>query len=126
MDINIILAASELGKEVRFLGFDWNYFSIIGGIGMGIFSSRFVVQWIASEKAGDSVIPLSFWYLSIWGSVISATYFILQREPIGTLAYLPNIFIYMRNLALIRKKKKLAAAAASQTPVEESEPAGSR
>lgn len=111
MDFHIILAASELGKEVRFLGFDWNYFSIIGLIGMGIFSSRFVVQWVASEKAGDSVIPISFWYLSIWGSVISAIYFILQREPIGTLAYLPNVFIYLRNLALIRKKRRAQAEA---------------
>lgn len=127
MDIFSLLAATVAGQEHRIGWFDWNYLVIIGFLGNAVFSMRFLVQWRASEKAKDSVIPLSFWYWSIGGSVIMAVYFFLQRDPVGVLAYLPNSFIYLRNLALIRKKKlAMSAAAASQTPIEESEPAGSR
>ena len=64
---------------------------------------RFLVQWIASERQGESVIPVSFWYWSIGGSVIMCLYFIFKRDPVGILAYLPNSLIYIRNLMLIRK-----------------------
>jgi lipid-A-disaccharide synthase-like uncharacterized protein len=71
---------------------------------------RFISQWLASEKRGESVIPLSFWYWSIAGSAIMGLYFLFRRDPVGILAYLPNSFIYLRNLHLIRKKKLEAAA----------------
>jgi len=120
MNADLLLAVTTIGQEHRFLGMDWSYLSIIGIIGQLVFGSRFYVQWIASEKAGDSVIPLSFWYLSIAGSVILAIYFISRREPIGTLGALPNSIIYIRNLMLIKKKKlAMTAAAPSQTPVEQ-------
>jgi len=78
------------------------------------------VQWIASEKRGESVIPVSFWYWSIAGSVIMCLYFLFRRDPVGIVAYLPNSLIYWRNLHLIQKRK-LAATAASptQAPHEE-------
>jgi lipid-A-disaccharide synthase-like uncharacterized protein len=80
---------------------------------------RFLVQWIASERQGESVIPVSFWYWSIFGSVIMCLYFIFKRDPVGILAYLPNSLIYIRNLMLIRKGKSAATAAApSQHPRE--------
>jgi lipid-A-disaccharide synthase-like uncharacterized protein len=121
MTANLILAATVFGKEHRFLGLDWNYLVLFGLIGNAIFSMRFLVQWIASERKGESVIPVSFWYWSIAGSVIMCLYFIFQRDPVGILAYLPNSFIYFRNLRLVRKKKlALTAAAASQAPREES------
>jgi len=118
--MDFVLAVTVLGKEYRFLGLDWNYFTILGLIGNAIFSTRFLVQWWASEKKGESVIPVSFWYWSIAGSVIMCVYFLLQRDPVGILAYLPNTAIYMRNLHLI-KKRKLAPTAAvpTQTPKEE-------
>ena len=52
---------------------------------------RFLVQWIASERQGESVIPVSFWYWSIAGSVIMCLYFIFKRDPVGILAYLPKL-----------------------------------
>ena len=73
---------------------------------------RFLVQWIASERQGESVIPVSFWYWSIAGSVIMCLYFIFKRDPVGILAYLPNSLIYIRNLMLIQKGKSAATAAA--------------
>lgn len=117
-----MLAVTVVGEQHRFFGLDWSYLSILGFIGNAVFSMRFLAQWIASEKRGESVIPLSFWYWSIGGSMIMGLYFIFRRDPVGILAYLPNSFIYLRNLQLIRKKKLAATAAAnSQQPVEESE-----
>lgn len=120
MGDSFFLAVTWFGKETRFLGLDWNYLVLFGLIGNAIFSMRFLVQWLASEKAGESVIPLSFWYWSIAGSIIMGLYFVFQRDPVGILGYLPNSCIYIRNLRLIRKRKLAATAAApSQTPREE-------
>ncbi len=63
---------------------------ILGFIGNALFSMRFLVQWLASERQGESVIPVSFWYWSIAGSVLMCIYFVFRRDPIGILAYLPN------------------------------------
>src|SRR6516165_530036 len=108
-----------IGKEYRFLGLDWSYLVILGLIGNLTFSMRFLVQWIASERQGESIIPVSFWYWSIGGSVIMCLYFIFKRDPVGILAYLPNSLIYIRNLMLIQKGKSAPTAAApSQHPRE--------
>jgi lipid-A-disaccharide synthase-like uncharacterized protein len=116
------LAVTVVGEQHRFLGLDWSYLSILGLIGNAVFSTRFLAQWIASEKRGESVIPLSFWYWSIAGSILMGIYFFFRRDPVGILAYLPNTYIYVRNLQLIRKRKLAATAAAdSQRPIEESE-----
>ena len=88
----------------RLFGLDWSMLSVFGLLGNAIFSARFLVQWIASERQGESVIPLAFWYLSIAGSVILFTYFVVRHDPVGTLAYVPNSFVYARNLWLIRKR----------------------
>ena len=88
----------------RLFGLDWSLLSVFGLLGNAIFSARFLVQWIASERQGESVIPLAFWYLSIAGSVILFTYFVVRHDPVGTLAYVPNSFVYARNLWLIRKR----------------------
>ena len=119
MNTLAIIAITWIGKEYRFLGLDWSYLVVLGFIGNAIFSMRFLVQWVASERQKESVIPVSFWYWSIAGSVIMCFYFIFKRDPVGILAYLPNSLIYIRNLMLIRKSKfALTAAAPSQKPRE--------
>lgn len=117
-----IFAVTWIGKEYRFWGLDWSWLMVLGLIGNAVFSTRFLAQWLASEKRGESVIPVSFWYWSIAGSVIMGLYFIFRRDPVGILAYLPNSIIYFRNLHLIQKHKLAPTAAApSQTPREEAE-----
>jgi lipid-A-disaccharide synthase-like uncharacterized protein len=119
MNALLILAVTWVGKEYRFAGLDWSYLVVLGMIGNATFSMRFLVQWIASERQGESVIPISFWYWSIAGSIIMCLYFIFRRDPVGILAYLPNSLIYIRNLALIRRRKfALTTAAPSQQPRE--------
>ena len=85
---------------------DWSepyYWIAFGLAGNAAFATRFLVQWIASERAEKSVIPVSFWYLSIVGSLILLVYAIHRGDPIFTLAYLPNALIYGRNLVLMRR-----------------------
>lgn len=79
----------------------------IGFIGQGFFSTRFLVQWIASEKAGKSIIPNSFWIFSILGSGLLLTYAIYRKDPVFILGQAPNLLIYSRNLYLIRKENRL-------------------
>jgi lipid-A-disaccharide synthase-like uncharacterized protein len=80
--------------------------AILGFTGQLIFFMRFLVQWLASEKAGRSMIPIAFWYLSIGGSVLLLLYGILDRDPVIILGQAIGCFVYLRNLALIRKAQK--------------------
>ena len=81
------------------------FFLIIGFAGQGLFASRFIVQWIYSEKKGVSTIPIVFWYLSIFGGLGLLTYAIFREDPVIISGQLFGIFIYLRNLILIYKKK---------------------
>ncbi len=98
-------AVTWIGREHRVWGLDWSYLTLLGLVGNVVFSTRFLIQWMASERKGESVIPISFWYWSIFGSIIMCLYFIFKRDPVGILAYLPNSFIYFRNLHLIKRRQ---------------------
>ena len=78
---------------------------MLGLLGQVLFFSRFLVQWIASEKKGRSTIPLSFWYLSIGGGGLLLVYAIWRRDPVITLGQLVGLFVYVRNLMLIHRHK---------------------
>ena len=82
-------------------------FLIIGFVGQGLFASRFVIQWIYSEKKGESLIPITFWYLSIFGGLALLIYAIFRKDPVIIMGQLFGILIYLRNLILIYKKNKL-------------------
>lgn len=77
---------------------------IVGLIGQLLFFSRFVIQWIASERAKSSVMPPVFWYLSLVGSGFLLAYSYHISDPIFLVASVLNIFIYLRNIALINNK----------------------
>ena len=82
------------------------FFLCIGFLGQGVFASRFIVQWIYSEKKGESYIPIIFWYLSIIGGIGLLTYAIFRKDPVIILGQTFGIFIYLRNLILIYNIKK--------------------
>ena len=79
-------------------------FLVIGFTGQGLFASRFIVQWIYSERVGKSSIPVIFWYLSIFGGIGLLTYAIFRQDPVIIVGQTFGIFIYVRNLFLIYKK----------------------
>ena len=80
------------------------FFLIIGFAGQGLFASRFIVQWVYSERKGESSIPIIFWYLSIFGGFGLLTYAIFRQDPVIILGQSFGIIIYLRNLILIYKK----------------------
>jgi lipid-A-disaccharide synthase-like uncharacterized protein len=85
---------------------------LVGFVGQFVFMMRFVVQWIASERKKQSVVPLAFWYLSLAGSLITIVYAIYRRDPVFTAAFCLNILIYIRNLYFIHGKPKAPEAPA--------------
>jgi lipid-A-disaccharide synthase-like uncharacterized protein len=84
---------------------DTPFWLAFGLLGNAAFASRFLVQWIASERAGESIVPKVFWHLSILGSVILLIYAVHAENLVFTLAYLPNCVVYVRNLMLINRKQ---------------------
>lgn len=81
---------------------------IIGFSGQAFFTSRFVVQWYASERLKKSVVPTAFWYLSLLGGTILLAYALIRRDPVFVLGQLTGIFIYLRNLHFIRGETRQA------------------
>lgn len=81
---------------------------VVGLLGQLMFTARFLVQWFASEKAGRSVVPVAFWYFSIFGGLIVLAYGIHKLEPVIIVGQLPGVVIYSRNLWLIHREKQTA------------------
>jgi lipid-A-disaccharide synthase-like uncharacterized protein len=77
----------------------------IGLAGQALFSARFLVQWLVSEKRHESVIPVAFWYLSLAGSAVLLSYALYRQDPVFILGQSMGSFIYLRNLWLIRRKR---------------------
>ncbi|HBR18967.1 MAG: hypothetical protein A2Y13_07570 [Planctomycetes bacterium GWC2_45_44] len=91
--------------------------TVVGLAGQFTFGGRFVIQWLASELKKQSHVPVSFWYLSLVGSIIMLIYSIHRQEPIIVMGFVLNILIYVRNLHLIYIHKKTGEI----TPVEKDE-----
>ena len=79
----------------------FDFWLVFGIAAQLVFGARFVTQWLASEKAGRSVMPLSFWFLSIAGGLMTLVYGFIRREPVIIIGQGLSTFIYIRNLMLI-------------------------
>ena len=90
---------------------------VLGFLGQALFSARFLVQWLVSERRGESTIPLAFWFLSIGGGLTLLTYAILRRDPVFILGQSAGLVVYSRNLVLIaRERDREETAAAGNGP----------
>lgn len=78
---------------------------LVGLFGQLMFTARFIIQWLASERAGRSVVPVAFWYFSLAGGLIVLAYGLHKWEPVIILGQLPGTVIYLRNLMLIHRAK---------------------
>jgi lipid-A-disaccharide synthase-like uncharacterized protein len=87
---------------------DFSWWIALGFAGQLLFTGRFLVQWIASERKKKSVVPIHFWILSLGGSLILLAYAIHRRDPVFVLGQSAGSFIYIRNLMLIRREAKRA------------------
>lgn len=79
---------------------------VLGFVAQFSFTMRFVVQWIASERAKRSVVPVAFWFFSLLGGVLLLIYSIYRKDPVFIAGQAMGLFIYVRNLWLIGKEKK--------------------
>jgi len=80
-----------------------NLWLLVGFLGQIMFSMRFLIQWLASEKRKKSIVPVSFWYFSIAGGVLLLSYSIFRKDPVFMLGQSVGVIIYSRNLYLIHK-----------------------
>jgi lipid-A-disaccharide synthase-like uncharacterized protein len=79
------------------------FWFVLGLAGQAIFFSRFLVQWLASERAGRSYMPRAFWWLSLAGSIVLLAYAVHRRDPVFALGQAFGWLVYMRNLELLRR-----------------------
>lgn len=91
---------------------NWGEFGwvMVGLAGQMLFTARFLVQWIASERSRRSVVPLAFWYFSMGGGLVLFSYALYRRDPVFILGQGMGLFIYSRNLWLIYAEKRRGEA----------------
>ena len=97
--------------DVFVIRFDW--WVILGFVAQFMFTMRFVVQWIASERAGHSVVPTTFWIFSIGGGFMLLGYAIYRKDPVFIIGQAFGVFVYLSNLQFIRRDKKSGKARAT-------------
>jgi len=84
---------------------------LIGYCAQFLFAMRFVVQWIASERAGRSVVPMAFWFFSIGGGLMLLGYAFYRKDPVFIIGQAFGVFVYLRNLQFILRKRGDGATA---------------
>ncbi|MFN3279560.1 MAG: lipid-A-disaccharide synthase N-terminal domain-containing protein [Paracoccus hibiscisoli] len=82
----------------------------IGFLGQALFSARFVIQWLASERRRQSVIPHAFWWFSLAGGVTLLAYAVWRGDPVFVMGQGLGLVVYLRNLMLIRRHRHAATA----------------
>lgn len=87
----------------------------VGLLGQALFSARFIIQWIYSEKVKRSVVPVAFWYFSLAGGLVLTAYAIYRQDPVFIIGQGAGLVVYFRNLVLIRKHHLKAG---DEAPVE--------
>jgi lipid-A-disaccharide synthase-like uncharacterized protein len=80
--------------------------ALVGLVGQLFFSARFVIQWVASERAGRSVVPVAFWFFSLGGGIVLFGYALYRGDPVFILGQGMGTLIYVRNLMLIARERR--------------------
>ena len=107
MFIQIGQALGDYLYDVFVARFDfWLAFGLVAQL---LFTARFLVQWISSERAGRSVIPIAFWFFSMGGGLMTLVYGIAKREPVIIVGQAAATIIYIRNIMLIVKNRGRAS-----------------
>ena len=99
---------AQTAGSVRLIGIDWHFWKFIGWAGNIIFFSRFFVQWYATEKQKQVVVPNSFWWLSLLGSLCLLAYGLWRRDSVFIFAYAFTWIPYIRNLMISRRAARIS------------------
>jgi lipid-A-disaccharide synthase-like uncharacterized protein len=81
----------------------------VGFLGQALFTARFLVQWLASEKKRQSVVPVAFWWLSLLGGTAILAYAIFRRDPVIITGQGMGLVVYVRNLMLVSQAQQHAS-----------------
>jgi lipid-A-disaccharide synthase-like uncharacterized protein len=84
---------------------------VVGFAGQAIFTARFLVQWVESERRRNSVVPLAFWWLSLFGGLFLLAYAWSRHDPVIIVGQSLGVFVYVRNLMLVKKNRLRAEKA---------------
>jgi len=109
MLIDIANAVGGYLHDVFIVRLDW--WVLLGFVAQAFFTARFAVQWIASERAGRSVVPISFWLLSIGGGALLLAYALYRRDPVFIAGQAFGVFVYGRNLYFVLRERRETAEA---------------
>ena len=110
MLIDLVQSVGSYLHDVFVTKFQW--WVLLGYLAQIMFTMRFVVQWIASERAGKMVMPIAFWFFSIGGGVLLFGYALFIRDPVFILGQGFGVFVYARNLYFELRDRRAAAGAA--------------
>ena len=94
--------------NVFFMKLTW--LVLVGYAGQALFTMRFVVQWIASERAKKSVFPVAFWFFSIGGGLLLFVYALFIKDPVFILGQGFGVFVYLRNLYFVYRERRSSGA----------------
>ena len=84
----------------------FSFWIVVGFAAQAMFMMRFVVQWIASERAGRSIVPVAFWFFSVGGGALLLVYAIVRKDPVFIAGQALGLLIYFRNLWFIFREKR--------------------
>ena len=104
MMIDLWHAVGGYFYDVFVLKLDW--WAWVGIIAQLLFTARFVVQWIASERAGKSVVPMAFWWFSILGGGLLLVYALYRKDPVFIIGQGLGMGIYVRKIVLVLREKR--------------------
>jgi lipid-A-disaccharide synthase-like uncharacterized protein len=108
--VDLSRAVGAYLQDVFIARLDW--WVVLGLIAQALFTARFLVQWIASERAGHSVIPLTFWVFSIGGGILLLVYALYRKDPVFIAGQMFGVFVYMRNLYFVMRDRRATASTA--------------
>ena len=109
MLIDLSRAVGDYLHDVFVIQLDW--WIALGFLAQALFTARFAVQWIASERAGKSVVPMAFWLFSIGGGLLLLVYALYRRDPVFIAGQAFGVFIYLRNLHFVLRERRRGLAA---------------
>ena len=104
MLVEISHAVGAYLLDVFVIKLDW--WIVLGFVAQGLFTMRFIVQWVASERAGRSVIPLAFWLFSIAGGLLLLVYALYRRDAVFIAGQAFGVFVYLRNLYFVLHERR--------------------
>jgi lipid-A-disaccharide synthase-like uncharacterized protein len=104
MLIELSNAVGNYLHDVFVARLDW--WVLLGFVAQAFFTMRFLVQWLASERLGKSVIPIAFWWFSIGGGLLLLLYALYRRDPVFILGQGFGVFVYLRNLQFVLRERR--------------------